>query len=149
MRSYVIGRSPYADIVLADPTVDRRHAEVVTTEDGRLYLTDCVSEGGTWRRAASKQDGEAPLWSRLRQGFVSAQEPLRFGEHEASLEALLGAAAPADPEAGGRWRWDSLAGPEGEPALALKGNGGRANTQRPRGKVERDPVTGEIVAKRW
>lgn len=148
MRSYVIGRSPYADIVLPDPTVARRHAELVATEDGRFHLTDCDAEGGTWR-GLDAVDGEA-RWERLRQAFVTPETPLRFGDHRATLRELLGLAAPAAPGAPGRWRWEGLAGQAGEPVVAgVDGGGRKGAAARPRGKVERDPVTGEIVAKRW
>jgi hypothetical protein len=43
MRTFVIGRSPDADIVLADASVARQHAELVITADGRFHLTDCGS----------------------------------------------------------------------------------------------------------
>lgn len=153
MRSYVIGRSPYADIVLPDPSVARRHAELVATDDGRFHLTDCDADGGTWRglggRGSDGASGE-PQWERLRQAFVAPETPLRFGEHRATLRELLGLAAPAAPGAPGRWRWEGLAGKGDEPAVASAEGGGRKGAAaRPRGKVERDPVTGEIVAKRW
>ena len=131
MRSYVIGRSPYADIVLPDTSVARRHAELVVTDDGRFYLTDCATETGTWRRIPVAEGGES--WERLRQAFVTAEEPLRFGEQRATLSALVGRPDPQGAAPDGRWRWD---GPP-EPA-----------PDKPRGRVERDPLTGEIVAKR-
>ena len=104
MRSYVIGRSPHADIVLPDPSVARRHAELVATDDGRVHLTDCDSEGGTWRRlgagaGAGAGDG-TPRWERLRQAFLDAGAALRFGEHETtarSLLAIAGVPIEADP----------------------------------------------------
>ena len=40
MRTFVIGRSPDADIVLADVSVARQHAELVITDDGRFHLND-------------------------------------------------------------------------------------------------------------
>ena len=131
MRSYVIGRSPYADVVLPDTTVARRHAELVVTDDGRFYLTDCATETGTWRRSLAADGEEA--WERLRQAFVTLEEPLRFGEQRATLAALVGRPDPQGAAGDGRWQWD---GPP-EPAA-----------EKPRGRVERDPVTGEIVPKR-
>lgn len=131
-RCYVIGRSPYADVVLADGSVARRHAEIVVTADGRLYLTDCGSEAGTWRQV----DGAA-TWERVRQEFIDAEQPLRLGDHSCTAAALLGdrldpsAAAPG----GGRWRHESI-------------GGGRGGGEPPRGRVERDPETGEIIPKR-
>lgn len=154
MRSYVIGRSPYADIVLPDPSVARRHAELVATDDGRFYLTDCATETGSWRRAADDAaagapdtTGAEPRWERLRQAFVSPEEPLRFGEHQATLSALLGLAGARESGGAGRWRWEAGWGTEAESAGAAGAAGGDA--ARPRRRVERDPVTGEIVAKRW
>ena len=135
-RSFVIGRSPYADVVLADTGVARRHAEVVATADGRFHLTDCASETGTWRRAGASDDG---AWEVVRQAFVAADEPLRLGDHHCTIQSLLGdQLAPQDGSgrgAGsgkGRWRHEGM-GEAAEP---------------PRGRVERDPETGEIVPKR-
>ena len=121
-RSFVIGRSPYADVVLAAPGVARRHAELVATGDGRYHLTDCGSEGGTWRQA-----GETGAWEPVRQAFVALDEPLRLGDR---LAADGGAGRGGGGK--GRWRHDGVAEAP-EPV---------------RGRVERDPETGEIVPKR-
>jgi hypothetical protein len=43
----VIGRSSSCELVLADDTVSRRHAELFT-EDGRWLLRDLDSSNGTW-----------------------------------------------------------------------------------------------------
>ena len=121
-------------INLGDPTVAKRHAELVATDDGRFYLTDCATETGTWRRETDDSGGES--WYRLRQGFVAPEEPLRFGEHRATILGLVGKPAQAVATGGagaGRGHWDSV--PE-------------RGRERPRGRVERDPVTGEIVPKR-
>ena len=137
MKTYVIGRSAFADIVLPDTSVAPRHAELVRTRDGRFYLTDCCSEGGTWRRDPDGAgDGD---WQPLRQAFVDLEETLRFGEQVSRLSDLLadrlevplpeGVAA----DAGGNW-------PGGGAASSSK--------PRPRGRVERDPLSGEIVHKR-
>lgn len=132
-RSFVIGRSPYADVVLADISVARRHAELVATGDGRFHLTDCAGETGTWRRADGQADGK---WESIRQAFVTADEPIRFGEHACTVRSLLGdqldAGGGSRGAGKGRWRHEGL--PEAPDPR--------------RGRVERDPETGEIVAKR-
>ena len=43
----MIGRSSGCQLVLADHTVSRRHAELFT-EDGRWLLRDLDSSNGTW-----------------------------------------------------------------------------------------------------
>ena len=141
MRSYVIGRSPYADVVLAEPSVARRHAELVVTDDGRHYLSDCASETGTWRLLGA--DGGKEEWEPLRQAFVGADESLRLGEHRCTLQVLIGEAEQAK------------AGASGGPARGAGGSGRwRSDFARdggsdlPRGRVERDPRTGEVIPKR-
>lgn len=136
MRTFVIGRSPDADIVLADASVGRRHAELVMTDDGRFHLTDCGGGGGTWR-AVARQGGEE-VWERTRQSFVTASQPLRFGSYQVTVQELL-ARRTLDPQAQGTvassgGMGGSGGGGTGEPAL--------------RGPVERDPRTGEIVRRR-
>ena len=83
MRTFVIGRSPDADIVLADDSCARQHAELVITDDGRFHLTDCGGGEGTWR-AIAMRDGD-PVWERTRQSFVAAAQPLRFGRFRATV----------------------------------------------------------------
>jgi len=124
----VIGRSPSADVVIADASVAPHHAELVLTDDGRLYLTDCATPGGTWRQGG---DGEGALWHPVRQAFVAPDEPLRLGDHRCTAKDLLRAGRGAASEAAGSGgTWD---GP------------GRS---RVRGPVVRDPATGEIVRRR-
>ena len=120
---------------MADDSVAPRHAEVVETDDGRFYITDCVTATGTWRRVSPVEDGgagERPLWEPVRQSFVLGDEPLRLGEHPCTLNDLLGTAGQALPSAQPAWA-------PGPPADQLP---------RPRGRVERDAKTGEIVRKR-
>jgi signal transduction histidine kinase/ActR/RegA family two-component response regulator len=54
-----LGRDPGNAIVLADPTVSRRHAEIRRGEDGRYRLTDLGSTHGTW--VAGRRVREAVL----------------------------------------------------------------------------------------
>jgi len=132
MRTFVIGRSPDADIVLADASVGRQHAELVITDDGRFHLTDCGGGDGTWR-AVALRDGQE-VWERTRQSFVAAGQPLRFGSYRATVQELL-ARRPPGPRTHGAAGSPGGGGPGGvDPGL--------------RGPVERDPRTGEIVRRR-
>jgi hypothetical protein len=123
MRTYLVGRSAYADIVIADPSVAEHHAEIVATADGRLFVTDCATGAGTWRLAA---DGS---WERLRQAFVAPEAVLRLGAHRCVLRELL--APLAAEEAGERG-----------------GGGGGEGERLLKGRVARDPATGELVRRR-
>ncbi|MCF8210291.1 MAG: FHA domain-containing protein [Rhodoferax sp.] len=42
-KKYVIGRAPTCDIVLADESVSRIHAELAILDNGKLLVTDCHS----------------------------------------------------------------------------------------------------------
>jgi hypothetical protein len=110
-------------------SVAPRHAELVVTNDNRYYLTDCATRGGTWRCANGKDD-----WSPLRQAFVTADQGIRFGDHVCTIRELLRQVETTEAADGsGRWR----SGPLPDKAA-----------ERVRGRVERDPVTGEIIRKR-
>ncbi len=143
MKTVVIGRSPYADVVLADASVARRHVEVVVTDDGRFFITDCATETGCWRRVSADQGRDH--WEKLRQGFVSVDDHLRLGDHHCTLKDLLRDielrdSAETGPGGGGGGRGVD------------PGSGGAGGADRRieslRGRVERDPVTGEIIPKR-
>lgn len=72
MRLVRIGRGETSDRRLSDPTVSRRHAELVVLDDGRLYLSDCASTGGTFVE-------QNRAWEPVRQGFVDAEARVKFG----------------------------------------------------------------------
>ena len=143
MRTFVIGRSSEADIVLADASVARRHAELVLTDDGRFHLTDCGGGGDTWR-AVARRGGEE-VWERTRQSFVAARQPLRFGNYRVTVQELRARRGPSLHEQG-------TAGPSGAAGSGVgsagSGSGGAAGEPALRGPVERDPRTGEIVRRR-
>lgn len=128
LRTLVIGRSPSADVVIADTSVAPHHAELVITADGRFHLTDCATESGTWRQGDDRARGR---WHPVRQTFVRSDEPLRFGDYQCTVGDLLrwsrGAPAEAAADAPG---WETSA------------------PRRVRGPVARDPATGEIVRRR-
>lgn len=128
MRTYVIGRSQNADIVIASATVAARHAELVVCDSQRLHLTDCGSANGTWRRSASPGEG----WEKVRQEFIAMDETVRFGDYVCSVSSLLQLANGGEPQ-------DGASPPKGRP---------EPESQHLRGRVERDPNTGEVVRKR-
>ncbi|MGH8901711.1 MAG: FtsK/SpoIIIE domain-containing protein [Egibacteraceae bacterium] len=47
-RAAVVGRSPDCDIVVEDPTLSQRHAELRRLADGTIAVTDLDSHNGTW-----------------------------------------------------------------------------------------------------
>lgn len=137
VRTLVIGRSPFADVVLADASVASHHAELVVTDDGRLHLTDCGGATGTWRRDEQPGSEDGP-WIRVRQAFIRADEPLRLGDHSCTARALLKTAREPMAVAAGS---DETRRPEAVEA-------GSSRMPRRRGRVERDPRTGEIIHRR-
>lgn len=75
-----VGRSIAADIRLDDPTVSRRHALIVRTEDGRVRVLDDRSLNGVF------VNGDRVEWSRLGDG-----DEIAVGRYR--LYLLAGAAA--------------------------------------------------------
>ncbi len=138
MNTLVIGRSAFADVVIADQSVASHHVEIVVTDDGRLYLTDCGTETGTWRQGGTRPRGdgsaEQPEWRPMRQGFVGPDEPLRLGEHRCTAGDLVGRSRVSNGYAGG--------------CGAAADEGYESQARRLRGRVERDAATGEIVRRR-
>ena len=126
MRTLVIGRSPFADVVVADASVAPHHAELVLTGDDRLHLTDCGTEAGTWRQ------GPGGDWQAVRQAFVDRTERLRLGNFHCTAAELLRIAGER-----------AQAGDMDPERLRERGS-----AQRLRGRLQRDPLTGEIVRRR-
>ena len=125
--TYLVGRDPRCDRRIDDPSVSRRHAEVVPAPGGRLYVTDRASSGGTFVR----RGGE---WTRIRQAWVEPADRLRFGGYEigaADLAALCSGGpgpAPAPP--------DPVPDPPPDPPRPARDE---------KKKPVRNPITGEIV----
>ncbi len=148
LKTLIVGRSAFADIVIADELVASHHVEIVVTDDGRLYLTDCGTETGTWRFSGGGGDGGGdgggetrgddgrgqPQWRPLRQGFVRPDEPLRLGEHRCTAGDLVAKAR-------------ARAGYDGD-GSGSRDDGYEGQIRRLRGRVERDAATGEIVRRR-
>lgn len=101
-RKYTVGRAPTCDIVLADESVSRVHAELVFLADGKLLVTDCRSTQGT----VLLRLGGAQI--AVRQELVSPLDTLRFGTVTMPVKELLQAihlkhppVAPMPPEGAG------------------------------------------------
>jgi len=129
LKTLIVGRSSHADIVVADGSVARRHMEVVITRDGRYFITDCATEGGTWRVVDMRDD--KAVWEETRQAFVHPEQALRLGGYHCTLNGLFAKLAPVTVADGGGHREGA-----GKPAPG------------PGGPVARDPRTGEIVRRR-
>jgi hypothetical protein len=138
LKTLIVGRSAFADIVIADESVASHHAEIVVTDDGRLYLTDCGTETGTWRQIGGEtrehDGGDQPRWRPMRQGFVRPDEPLRLGEHRCTAGDLVAKAR-------------ARTGYDGD-GSGPRDDGYEGQARRLRGRVERDAATGEIVRRR-
>ena len=102
VTTYLVGRDPRCHHRLRDPSVSRRHAEVVPAPDGRFYVTDCASIGGTFVRGRE--------WTRIRQAWVGPSDRIRFGGHE------MAAADLATPRGGRATPGPASAPPAPDPA---------------------------------
>ncbi len=128
IKTFVIGRHQDCDLRLDDKSVSRRHAEVVLTPDGRYYVTDCNSTGGTF---VYRDSG----WCPIRQELVDPTDRLRFGNDELaasrleSLRTLMGEGGTAPAQGSGKVNKT--------PDDGLDPNKG----------LRRNPETGEIMEK--
>jgi pSer/pThr/pTyr-binding forkhead associated (FHA) protein len=90
MKRYTIGRERDNDIVITDPSVSRRHAELVDSGGGSYRLVDLASSNGTWSMG---DDG----WARVTTAELDADALVRIGDHFTSVTALLTAAGAPPP----------------------------------------------------
>jgi pSer/pThr/pTyr-binding forkhead associated (FHA) protein len=117
MKPYLIGRKRDCDVVIADPSVSRHHAELIRSSQTEFLLVDCDSKFGTF----IQRNGE---WSRITTLRVEIDDRVRLGRHESSIRDLV--AALREP-----------------PKIS-------ADSENPPGRtvIERNPETGEIIARR-
>ena len=86
-----IGRSTDCDLVLADLTVSRLHAEIELLENNDLLLSDCQSTRGT----SVIRDGNE---EKIRQKIILGTDFLRFGDISISVKEVLTATGLCDIE---------------------------------------------------
>lgn len=125
IRTIVIGRSEKADVTLDDASVSRIHAEIIDHGDGRFFLTDCRSTGGTHVAREGK-------WVPITQEFVRSGEDILLGQHQTTAGRLM-----------------ALYRGKGGEHDDLTGQGGRKPRPQdalPEGPVRRDPETGDIIS---
>ncbi len=119
MNSWIIGRGKTCDIIVADPTVGRQHAELVSESKTHFVLIDRDSTNGTFVRRKG-------AWIRVTtSAVVNHDDRVRLGRHEASIAELMRHAKP---------RGDSR-------IKEAPGSPGRS-------AFERNPKTGEIIERR-
>jgi hypothetical protein len=89
-RTFTVGRASDCDIVLADDSVSRRHAELVLVAGGEVFVTDCRSTHGTHLI----QNG---LVAPLHQGVVQPHASIRFGDVTMAVSEILDALRARHP----------------------------------------------------
>ena len=82
LQKISIGRSMECDLVLADMTVSRHHAEIELLENNRLLLTDCQSTQGTFVINGDQEN-------RVKQKFITELDTLRFGNITLTVKEIL------------------------------------------------------------
>jgi DNA-binding NtrC family response regulator len=98
--SYVVGKSTGCDLVLSDPTISRRHLELVFG-NGRLLCRDLGSTNGSWAGGNRFQELELGMGGIVRIGGTSLKvttpDPVVAGppapEREADFAGLSGRSA--------------------------------------------------------
>ncbi|HEY7297542.1 MAG TPA: FHA domain-containing protein [Xanthobacteraceae bacterium] len=142
INAFLVGRSKECDVVVADPSVSRRHAEFLVNAVNDLMLADCDSTFGTFIRR-----GDA--WQRITTARVEVSDQVRLGRYQTSIRALMTALADRL-----RDTTTSAPVPQQPAATAVCGPNAAAATRpagaAPPGKVvvERDPETGEIISRK-
>ncbi|RKZ38416.1 MAG: hypothetical protein DRQ49_14350 [Gammaproteobacteria bacterium] len=84
MKTYIIGRSQNADIVItnADQSVSAFHLELTEDSNGKYFVTDRKSANGTYRKYGGR-------WIAIQETYVSLNEQLLLGKYQVTIRELL------------------------------------------------------------
>jgi len=84
MKTYIIGRSQNADIVItnAEHSVSAFHLELTEDIDGKYYVVDRKSTNGTYRKYGGR-------WLSIQQTYVSLNDRLLLGKYQVTIRQLL------------------------------------------------------------
>lgn len=89
MLQLTIGRDPECDIVLADPSVSRRHARLEQESEHQFRITDLDSSNGVYVRHRTR-------WIKVDDANVERDSGVLLGQVEMSVEQLLEHHVPKD-----------------------------------------------------
>jgi hypothetical protein len=98
MPTYRIGRRTDNDIVIDEPSISRRHAEIFDVGDGTYRLRDLESRMGTLVRGPNG-------WSPIDLVEVDSKTPIRLGNYKTTVAELL-VLQSRPPVAAGRASYD-------------------------------------------
>jgi RsiW-degrading membrane proteinase PrsW (M82 family) len=76
-----LGRDPAADIIIGDPSISRRHAELVLLDDRRIFVRDLGGSNGTIRIRAGQR-------IQVQREIVAPGDEVSFGDVVLSFDAL-------------------------------------------------------------
>jgi RsiW-degrading membrane proteinase PrsW (M82 family)/pSer/pThr/pTyr-binding forkhead associated (FHA) protein len=76
-----LGRDPAADIIIGDPSISRRHAELVLLDDRRIFIRDLGGSSGTVRIRAGER---LPIQREI----VAPGDEVSFGDLVISFDSL-------------------------------------------------------------
>lgn len=129
MKAFSIGRSKECDVVIVDPTVSRRHAELVVKSESEFTLTDSGSSFGTFI-------GRGDEWAQVETATVRIDDRVKLGRHETTVRGIMTAVL-------NKLRQDAAANTTAEPVA-------QPPPEPPVRKpvIERDPETGEIITRK-
>jgi RsiW-degrading membrane proteinase PrsW (M82 family) len=100
-KTFILGRdASSADLAIADPSISRRHAEIVLLDDTRVFVRDLGSANGS---TLVRRGARTPLAREV----IARDDVVQFGDVSLTFEALrdmlfeqLGRAPAAQPEDG-------------------------------------------------
>lgn len=84
IKTYIIGRSKQADIIIdqTEISVSNLHLELTIDRKGKYYITDRKSTNGSYRKNGGR-------WIPIQQSYVNLNDRLLLGKYLTSVEHLL------------------------------------------------------------